>query len=389
MRLLFFQRWVGSRKGGTETQIRELAWRLAKRGHSVGILTREGMYVRELEGMGLKAHIVSKNWREPPFSYVDSWRYFHACIYLIKSFCVFLILRLKGIEYDIVSVHFTLEGILMRLIGRIFSVPYLFFLEGYTDEEAREAKWANLQIAITKYAVNKCFEKFGYKPIYIPEAVCLEKFKKRRDKHKIRKRLGIHSDAFVVLTVCRLAPDKNIPALVRAAKIVCEKDPKILFVIVGDGSEKVKIEKMINQLDLQNNVTMTGMVSDDELPEYYGCSDLYVLPEAIEAYQGGLVFLEAMGSGCPIISTDIEGTREYIRECAMPIQPSVRRGGWAFVSPSTLAQKILLVAYNDELRQRMRQKGFKIVKTHDWNKLIIKYERTYSSIIKNIDAKQS
>ncbi len=369
MKILFFHRWVGVHGGGTETHLKELAYRFLRRGHSVDILTREGKELSELEYQ-MRIWRVSKNWRESPFSYEDVMQVFiHTSIFLLKSFLRILILRLKGIEYDVVSVHFATEAFLMRVIRWLFGWPYIFVLEGYTDLEAKEARYANLQIAISEDEVGKCSQNYGYKPLLIPVGVDMERFNDSIDDTKITEKYTRNSEK-LILTVCRLEPRKDIPTLISAAKIISKKDPRVKFVIVGEGISKKGIEKLIKELSLTDKVILVGEVSDEELPQYYRACDLFVLPTLYEGF--GIVFLEAMASGIPIISTNVGAIPEVVGDCGILIPPRC---------PKILAENILEIITNDQLRKELIAKGLERAKKYDWTRLILEYEKAYQSVI--------
>jgi len=370
MRILFFHRWVGIHAGGTETHVKELAFRLAQRNHEVHILTEEG---KELKSARLvKVWRVPRSPLESNFSYEDWQVYIYTFIYLMKSFLKILVLKLKGIDYDVVSVHFTTEAFLMRFIKKLFRWPYIFILEGYTDAEAREAKHADLQIAISNDIAERCQKNYGYKPIVIPKGIDFEQFSMNIDGNNLRKKYSTNGEK-LVLTVCRLEPRKDIPTLISAANVVCMKSSQIKFVIVGDGISRKEIEQQINNLKLQNKVILVGEVHyfNEELPKYYRACDLFVLPTLYEGF--GYVFLEAMACGLPIISTTVPAVPEVVGDAGILLPPG---------RPDVLAEQLLKVTYDDGLRKRLIEKGLERVKKYDWSSLIVKYENAYGSVSK-------
>ena len=366
IRILFFHRWVGVHVGGTETHIKELASRLSKRGHLVHILTREGDELKGYESL-MRIWRVTKNWKESPFSYEDIRVYVYTLMFLFKSFFRLLTLRLKGIQFDVVSVHFVTEAFLIRLVRWLFGWPYVFVLEGYTDLEAREAKHANLQIAISQDITDKCFANYGYKPLFIPPGIDLERFNAEVDGSGIRKQYSKNNEK-LILTACRLDPRKDISTLVFAASIVCGQDPHIKFIIAGDGIEREKIERQIKDLGLSDKVKI---IRKTVTPEYYRACDIFVLPSLYEGF--GIVFLEAMASGIPIISTTAPAIPEVVGESGVLVPPR---------KPDLLAEKILQVINDDKLREKLREKGFERVKKYDWDGIVVEYEKAYESVIK-------
>ena len=366
-RILFFNRWVGLHIGGTETHIKELAWRLAKRGHEVHILTTRGNKLKKYE-KSVKIWYVAQNPGEPPFSRsisADGKLLIYALVFAVQSLLKLLILRLKGIEFDVISVHCTLETFLMRLVRRVFGTPYVFIFEGFTHMEAKVAKHANLQIAISQDIVNKCLTNYGYKPTLIPIGV--NKNWINTNASEIREKHAKNGEK-LVLTVCRLDARKDIPTLISAADIVRQKDPKIKFLVIGDGVEREKLQKQIETLKLSNTVKIIREMPVS--PSYFKACDIFALPSLYEGF--GIVFLEAMSAGLPIISTTAPAIPEVVGDAGILIPPR---------KPEVLAEKILQVAKDDELRKELIDRGLRRVEKYDWDKLITKYEKAYKSVI--------
>jgi len=315
----------------------------------------------------VKVWYVARNPSEPPFVRsirMDKRLPLYALIFAIQSLLKLLILRLKGIKFDVVSVHCTLEAFLMRFIRSLFGVPYVFIFEGYTDLEARAAKPANLQIAISQDIVNKCFANYGYKPILIPIGV--NKKWINTNTSEIREKHAKNGEK-LVLTVCRLDARKDIPTLISAADIVRQKDPRIKFLVVGDGVERGKLQEQIEMLKLLNTVKIIREMPIS--PSYFKACDIFALPSLYEGF--GIVFLEAMSAGLPVISTTASAIPEVVGDAGILVPPR---------NPKLLAEKILLVAKDDKLRKDLIERGSRRAKKYDWNKLIKEYEKAYKSV---------
>jgi glycosyltransferase involved in cell wall biosynthesis len=276
---------------------------------------------------------------------------------LVKIFALWF----SGVRFDVASVHWTPEAILMRFLRPLLKLPYVFVLEGYTGHEAKWAGHADLQIAISKDIVDRCYTNYGYKPILIPIGIDVERY--NVDGTNIRT-MFCRDDEKLVVTVCRLDPRKDIPTLVSAAKLVCEKNDNIKFIIIGDGPDKKKIEQMIEALNLSDKVKIIRKVP--VTPDFYRAGDLFVLPSLYEGF--GIVFLEAMSARLPIISTTVGAIPEIVGDAGILIPP--RR-------PDLLAEKILEVIHNDRLREGMIRKGLNKLKRYDWGRLIVEYEKAY------------
>lgn len=355
--------------GGTENHIKELASRLAKRGHDIHILTTHGDELRKYEGM-IKVWYVSKNWREPAYSRPmrqDSRLPIYALMFTIKALMKLIYLRLKGIKYDVISVHCTLEAFVMRYARLFLCVPYVFVFEGYTALEVKIAKHADLQISISKAIVDKCLEEQSYRPIVLPVGIDRTRFKPEGEKISLDR--SIHK--WIVLSVCRLDPKKNLSTLVEAAKIVCSEDPRFLFLLAGKGREREKLEKLIEKYGLHDKVVLTGGVTDEELPAYYRSADIFASTE-VTPDEFLITAIEAMSSGLPVIVTSPTGAFEAVGDSGIIITPN---------RPEILAKKVLEVAFDNKLRKELIGKSLTKAEEYDWEKLIIKYEKAYASAV--------
>lgn len=368
MKILFFLRWAGVRYGGGETHVIELASRMANRGHEVHVLTRDGKRVNEF-GSKIKVWCVSKNWKESDHSYVasDIRLYLHTTFFLIKSFLMMLSLKKRGINYDIISVHHVTESFLMRLIRKFFRWSYIFFLDGYTDLEAREAKYADLQLAISQTIINKCNANYGYKPLLGLVGTDVTQFTAKG------QRLSFESGQKVVFTVSRLATQKNLHIYIEAAKLVCKKDPNFLFLIGGEGPDKNRLIRLIAEYNLQNKVILVGGISQEKLPVYYRSADMFVTTE-FPPDETLITVIEALSSGVPVIGTSPTGRFEVIGESGAIVP---------FDRPDLLANKILEVSNNPKLRRKMITQGLERAKLYDWNRLIKIYEKACNKVIKS------
>ena len=222
-------------KGGTETHIKELAIRLTKMGHRVDILTTKGSELEGHQYKDIKTWYVPQIIKEIPFprsTSEDKTLYFFAFLFTLLSIPKFLYLNRKR-RYGVVSVHAALEAIIMRFINKFLHIPYVFVFEGYTDGEAKAAKFADFQIAISRDIANTCHSNFGYKPIFIPVGVDLDRIHKNKVTNlKIKEKLDLKNKK-IVLTVCSFHPRKDILTLIKAAKIISEKDINYRFIIGG------------------------------------------------------------------------------------------------------------------------------------------------------------
>ncbi|QFS45748.1 glycosyltransferase family 1 protein [Nostoc sphaeroides CCNUC1] len=128
-----------------------------------------------------------------------------------------------------------------------------------------------------------------------------------------RAELGIEKETKVVLYVGRFDSRKGIETLVRAVNESELRDSKNLQLIIGggstpgnsDGIERDRIEQIVNELGMSDFTTFAGRLSQDILPTYYAAADVCVVPSHYEPF--GLVAIEAMASGTPVVASDVGG----------------------------------------------------------------------------------
>lgn len=113
-----------------------------------------------------------------------------------------------------------------------------------------------------------------------------------------------------ILYVGQLIAYKNIPLLLRSFSFLLKDFPKASLIVCGDGFNRKKIHLMAKKLKIEDQVIFTGYVSDTELPRFYRNCDIFTLPSVYEGQ--GIVLLEAMASGLPIVAMDAGGVPEII-----------------------------------------------------------------------------
>ncbi|MGC1245421.1 MAG: glycosyltransferase, partial [Spirulinaceae cyanobacterium] len=132
-------------------------------------------------------------------------------------------------------------------------------------------------------------------------------------KAEAREKLGIDPQAKVVFYVGRFDPRKGIETLVRAVGQSEWQDKNDLKLIIGggsrpgqsDGIERERIEEIVAELGIEQKTEFPGRIGDEELPLYYAATDVSVVPSHYEPF--GLVAIEAMASGTPVIASDVGG----------------------------------------------------------------------------------
>lgn len=174
-----------------------------------------------------------------------------------------------------------------------------------------------------------------------------------------------------VIFVGKLIPNKGVEYLLRAASIVRKKHPEVKFLVVGPVSFEYDAMNrwldMVNDLGLQKNVVFAGGLSDESLSSAYASSDIFCFPTLRESF--GMVIAEAMSSGLPVITTDMDVLREVVGNSGFLVKPKDVQG---------ISDKITLLIENEILRQKMSKKSLQRSKTFEIKKIMKEYEKMYS-----------
>jgi glycosyltransferase involved in cell wall biosynthesis len=205
--------------------------------------------------------------------------------------------------------------------------------------------------------------KYLYKISVVPNAVDTTRFHPRIDGYKIRERYEISKEAKVVLFVGTLAAYKGCKYLLSAFSMILKKLSNVYLILVGKGPLESNFKETAAKLGGEKRIIFAGYVKDEELPYYYASSDLFVLPSVSEFEGFGIVQLEAMASGKPVIATNIAGVREVDSEELATIHVPPK-------DEKALEAALLEVLRNDKLAITMGHNGRDLVeKKYSWSRV--------------------
>lgn len=209
----------------------------------------------------------------------------------------------------------------------------------------------------------------------IPPAIDTIKFHPDIDFLPLKKHLGIRNDSKILLFVGALRASyrqKGVDYLISAMKIVKEKYPEVILIIVGGGELVEEYRQMVSRFGLEENVVFAGHISPDIIPQYYALCDVFVLPSYAEAY--GFVLLEAMATGKPVVACEIPGAGEVVNDGITGLKAIPK-------DPVSLAAKITALLENEELRYKMGENGRQFVEKRTWSDVALETIRVYEEVV--------
>lgn len=125
--------------------------------------------------------------------------------------------------------------------------------------------------------------------------------------------MNIPPKKMILFTVRNLVPRMGLKNLIYAIKEVVKVTPDIYLVLGGDGPLKKDLIALTKQLGLEGLIRFVGFIPEGELPDYYRMGDIFILP-TVELEGFGLVTLEALASGVPVLGTPVGGTVEILEK---------------------------------------------------------------------------
>ena len=205
----------------------------------------------------------------------------------------------------------------------------------------------------------------------IPTGTNLEPFLKADGKSlRVEKSW---KDETVLISVGRLAPEKNWDTLLRAFAKVYVEHPKVRLVLIGDGTARQNLEGLAMELGITDRVTFTGALPFEEIPPYLKAADAFVFASVTETQ--GLVTIEAMAAGLPVVAVDGPGTRDIVEHAV--------QGLLMENDPDALANGLNTLLSDPRLMKRFSNNALKKARTFDVNQLGTQLISVYEQAIQD------
>ncbi|MBC7235354.1 MAG: glycosyltransferase [Chloroflexi bacterium] len=394
----------GKETGGMNVYVRELCRALAARGWHIDAFTRcqdpEAPRIQNAwAGRYRVIHIPAG-----PMEPVDRRMLFPYLPEFAKGVLAFA--EAEGLGYDLIHSHYWLSGWAARELQRHWRVPVvqMFHTLGRMKEriagpadrpeadnratvEQEVMAFVDRIVAATPIDRQQMIELYDVDPnkiVVIPCGVDLELFRPI-DPAIARRELGLEEGRRLILFVGRLDPVKGLSVLLEAMCELtrrmhpCRAQDLSLAVIGGDRESHLEalttdmdcLTEIRAELGLEDLVIFVGSLDQQRLPYYYSAAEVCVMPSLYESF--GMVALEAMACGTPVIASRVGG-----------LQYTVRDGETGFLvpekNPKALADKLELLLNDEPLRQRLGQQAARVAAEFSWEVVADAMEALYADL---------
>jgi glycosyltransferase involved in cell wall biosynthesis len=322
------------------------------------------------------SHSLSKGKKFGELSVAERQAYFQAFRGKIES-------GLSAFTPDIVHVH---HGWIIASILAEFEVPYVITLHGteyyafkdykdYQEDVLRGLHGAEIVMALTEEEKSRATDTYGLDPeriTVVTSGTDINMFEPLElDKESLLKSYSIEAvDRPVVFFGGRLTDQKGVDTLLRAASIYSKTDEKPITIIAGDGNIRDDLEKLTEELKL-DSVYFLGAQNHEQMVKLFNVADIAAMPSIFEAF--GLVALEALACGTPVIAGDVGG---FARNVNNEIGYLVKPGDY-----NTLAEKITAFI-REGFKEKVRDKAAAYIRQNfNWDKTVENIEKLYEQVL--------
>lgn len=364
--------------GGAETYVGNLARRLANHGHDVtvycahtplpvGESIQDGVRVRRMRA---PIRLYGTPVAVPPLNLLaENYDIIHCNFpspYFAALFALFS--KIRGIP-AVLTWHNDLPPVssVAGTLVRLHDVISPFYLGLYKKIIATTPSYARKSRRLARYQ---------RRVVVIPQGVDTARFNPSVEGSSVRLTYGLSENTKVVLFVGALTrwhSYKGHDVLIKAFRIVTSEIDEAHLIVVGGGELVRDSVTLANNLGLEGHTTFTGSVSEESLPKYYASCDLLVLPSRDMSEGYGLVILEAMAAGKPVIGSRVGGIPCVIRdhETGLLVEPN---------NPRELAEAIITLLLDDGLRRKMGSAARRFAEEHDWERVTRDVEVLYQVV---------
>jgi glycogen(starch) synthase len=369
--------------GGIARHVEDLARASVKLGHEVYVVTLDFPGVPNYEELdGVEVYRAPSEIGHPHFL---TWA-------LLFNHSIEKRVADVGVDFDVLHVHDWLTapaGIAAKhflrkpLVVTLHSTEYgrstlhsvdSFTIDGWEWWSTYEANKLIVTTYSMRHEVCGHFNVPWEKVWIIPNAVDASKFQVNVDRNSVRARFGVAPSEKLILYVGRLVPQKGVEFLIGAVPRIAAKYGGAKCVIVGDGWLRGHLEYLANQTGQRWRFNFTGFISDADLVALMRSADVLVVPSVYEPF--GIVALEGMAAGVPVVASQVGGLAEVVEHD--------RTGEYVYMrSPDSIAWGVDRVLSNSGHAAWLVKNGLEAVqKVYSWEAVAKKTTELYEDVVK-------
>lgn len=393
----------GKETGGMNVYVRDLTRQLARRGHQVDVYTRSQdptvQRISSVLGRGARVIRIPAGPEQP---YPKHRVYDHLPEFVAG---VLASAERDGIRYDVIHSHYWLSGWAARELRAAWGAPivHMFHTLGHLknavawtpqeqepppriEVETEIVRFADRIIVATPVEQEHLVTLYGADPArirVIPPGVDLEHFRPIPTT-QAKEQLALDPTCRMILFVGRIEPLKGIDTLLHAIARIARRYPELTcrmcVPIIGgnpysveDNDEMVRLQALREELGIGDVVTFLGAQDQDILPYYYSAAEMVVMPSDYESF--GMVALEAMACGTPVIASDVGGLAYLVRHGRTGYRVPAR-------DADALADKIVRLLTDESLRRRMGQRAACWAEEYAWPRIADRIEEVYAEALR-------
>lgn len=314
--------------------------------------------------------------------------------------------HLKNLKYDIIHSHYWMSGLAAKELNVNWNVPiiHMFHTLGLMKQRvARDAgeregeyriigereviRLADRIVAATPAELAQLqwlYEADIKKIVVIPPGVDISHFYPIPED-EAKEFIGVPPCDHMLLFVGRIEPLKGIDTLIEALSIMRKDQVFVCLTVIGGDpatdqdyhrSEMARLQLLREKYGLEDLITFLGSRSQDTLPYYYSAADAVVVPSHYESF--GLVALEAMACGTPVVASQVGGL-------AFLIQDGVTGYTVPADDPQALADRLTTLINDPELRQRMGERAARMARDYRWQRIADQVLNVYREVTGEIE----
>lgn len=403
----------GKKTGGMNVYVREIACALGRRGIKVDVFTRENSpnTVGAIVPMSENARLIYLP--AGPAEVLDPdaiYPYANDFRDALLNFA-----QVNGLHYDIIYSHYWLSGVVAHQLKHIWNVPFvqMFHTLGQmktridtphpsaTASAARTTQvvlGGNQRVMMETEIINQADRLIAATPAERMQMLWLYRADRRRietvspgvdlcrfypmDKQVAREKVGLNDGEKMLLFVGRIEPLKGVDTICEALELLKAESPQILSgvrmaIIGGDPAdmsnhEMQRIRAKCAELCLQDTIQFLGAKDQDTLPFYYNAADALIMPSDYESF--GMVALEAMACGTPVIASQVGGLAFLVRDGETGYLVPVRE-------PEALATSIWNILSDSNRRDQMGIAAAQVAEQYSWGRIVDQLLTVFSELL--------